>query len=82
MPDGAQVLAGRTGLGVGQGLGLLGQQGGQGALEQPLGGGLGGLLEGKQVSVQGGAGLAEGASRNDFAPLGSEVTEVLEFLGA
>jgi hypothetical protein len=79
--DGAQLLAGRTGLRVGQGLGLLGQQGGEGALEQPLRGGLGGLLEGEQVGVQGGAGVAEGAPGNDFAPLGGEVTDVLEFLG-
>jgi hypothetical protein len=82
VPDGAQLVAGRTGLGVGQGLGLLGQQGGAGALAPPLGGGVGGLLQGEQVSVHGGAGLAGGAWRNDFAPLGREVTEVLEFRGA
>ena len=78
---GAELLAVRTGLGVGQGLGLLCQQGGEGALEQPLSGGLGGLFEGEQIGVQRGAGIAESAAGNDFAPLRGKVTEILEFLG-
>jgi len=82
VPDGAKVVAGRTGLGVGQGAGLLGQQGGQSALEQALGRGLGRLFEGEQVGVQGRAGVAEGASGNDSAPLRSKVTEILELLGS
>jgi hypothetical protein len=66
---------------VREGLGLLAEQGGEGALEHSLGGGLGGLLQGEQVGVQRGAGLAERPAGNDLAPLGREITEVLEFLG-
>jgi uncharacterized membrane protein len=57
------------------------QEGGERALEQPLSGGLGGLLQGEQIGVQGRTGIAEGAAGNDFAPLGGKVTEILEFLG-
>jgi hypothetical protein len=63
-------------------VGLLGQQGGQGALEQALSGGLGSLLEGEQVGVHGRTAVAEGASGNDFAPLGCKVTEILELLAS
>jgi hypothetical protein len=66
---------------LGQGLGLLLEQGGEGALEHALGGGLGGLLQGEQVGVQGRALIAEGTAGGDFAPLGGEITEMLEFLG-
>jgi hypothetical protein len=65
----------------GQGLRLLGQEGREGALEQALGGGLRGLLQGEQVRVQGRAPVAEGPPGDDFAPLGGEVTELLEVLG-
>lgn len=81
MLDGTELLAVRTGLGVGQGLGLLFEERGERALEQPLGGGLGGLLQAEQIGVQGRTGIAEGAAGNNLAPLGSEVTEILEFLG-
>jgi hypothetical protein len=57
------------------------EEGGEGALEHPLGGGLGDLLRGEQVGVQGRALLAEHAAGCDFAPLGGEITEMLEFLG-
>jgi hypothetical protein len=70
----AGLLAIRTGLLVGEGLGLLLQQGAEGALQQPLGGGLGSLLEGEQIDVERGAGVAEGPAGKDFAPLGGEVT--------
>jgi hypothetical protein len=67
---------------VGQGLSLLGQQGGEGALEQALRSGLGDLLQGEQVGVQGRTGVAEGAAGNKFAPLGRRVTDILEVLGS
>jgi hypothetical protein len=69
----AGLLAVRTGLLVGEGPRLLPQQGAERALQQPLGGGLGGLLEGEQIDVERGAGVAEGPAGNDFAPLGGEV---------
>ena len=81
MLDGARSLAVRTGLAIRQGLGLLFEEGGEGALEQPLSGGLGGLLQGEEVGVQGRAGVAEGTAGNDFAPLVGKVTEILEVLG-
>jgi hypothetical protein len=68
-------------LGVRQGLGLLCQQRGERALEQPLSGGLRGLLQGKQVGVQRWAGITESAAGNDFAPLSGKITEILEFVG-
>ena len=79
--DGAGALAARTGALFGQGLGLLLQEGGEGALEHPLGGGLGGLLQGEQVGVQGRALRAERPAGGNFPPLGGEITEMLEFLG-
>ena len=81
MLHGAEVLAVRTGAVRRQGLGLLLEQGGEGALEHPLGGGLGSLLQGEQVGIQGRTNIAEGTAGNDFAPLGGKITEVLEFLG-
>jgi hypothetical protein len=66
---------------LGQSLGLLVEQRGEGALEDALGGGLGGLLQSEQVGVQGRSGIAESTARHDFPPLGSEITEMLEFLG-
>jgi hypothetical protein len=68
--DGAEVAAGGARALRGQGLGLLPQQGGEGALGQAAGGGVGDLLEGVEVDVEAGAAIAEGAAGNDFAPVG------------
>ena len=51
MLHGAGALAVRAGAVFGQGLGLLFQEGSEGALEHPLGSGLGDLLQGEQVGV-------------------------------
>jgi hypothetical protein len=57
------------------------QEGGEGALEQSPGGGVRDLLQGQEIDVQTGAGVAEGAAGDNFAPLGCQVTEVLELFG-
>jgi hypothetical protein len=62
-------------------LGLLLQEGGQGAFRQASGRSVGELLHGLEVGVQSGAVLAEGTSGNDFAPAGSEVTDFSEEFG-
>jgi hypothetical protein len=79
--DGAEALAIRTGAVLGQGLGLLIEQGGEGALEHALGGGLGGLLQGEEVGVQGRPLIAESPAGSNLSPLSGEITEMLEFLG-
>ncbi len=65
-----------------EGLGLLFQEGGERAFEQPAGGGDGDLFEGGQVGVEAGAGVPESASGHDFAPPGGQITEILEFFGS
>jgi len=78
--DGAGPPTARTGLLGPQGLGLLFEASLQGPLRQAGGRGLGDLLHGVEVDVEPGAGVAEGASGDDFAPLGGEGAEFLEFL--
>jgi hypothetical protein len=53
------------------------QEGAEGPCRQ-AGGGAGELLEGVEVGVQGGAGIAEGAAGDDFPPAGGQVTDFLE----
>jgi hypothetical protein len=79
--DGARPAAGGTGLFGSQGLSLLFEAGLQGPFGQAGGGRLGNLLHGVEIDVEPGSGVAEGASGDDFAPLGSEVTQFLELLG-
>jgi hypothetical protein len=62
-------------------LGLLLQQGGQDPFQKPLGGGLGGLLEGEQIDVQTRALVPEGLTGDDSAPAVREITEMREVLG-
>jgi len=64
-----------------QRLGLLLEEGLQGPLREPGGGGVGDLLPGAEIDVESGPVVAEGAPGDDFAPLGGEVLEFLEFLG-
>jgi hypothetical protein len=80
--DGTKLLALRTGLLFGQGLGLLFEQCAERALEQSLSGGLGSLFEGEEIGIQRRANVPESAAGNDFAPLGGKITEILEFLGS
>jgi hypothetical protein len=81
VPHRARLAAARAGLLGGQGPGLLLQQAGQGALRHAAGGGRGDLLKGQQVHVQARARVPEGPPRHEFAPLGGQVTDILEFLG-
>jgi hypothetical protein len=87
--EGARLAAGRTEaatVGAGQagaeGVGLLFEEGLQGALVEPGGGGLSDLLQGVEIDVESGPVVAEGAASDDFAPLGRQITEFLELLGS
>src|SRR5262245_21385992 len=79
--DHAGAYAIGTELLLAQGIGLLFQEGLEGALGKAGGGGTGDLLHGIQIDVEAGAVVAEGASGNDFAPAGGKVAEFLKFLG-
>jgi hypothetical protein len=57
------------------------QERGEGALGQSAGGDVGDLLQGEQIDVESGSGVAERAARDDFPPLGSQIAYILEFLG-
>lgn len=61
-------------------LGLLFQQGGEGALGQPGGGGGCDLLHGLEVNVATWARLPEGTASDDFPPLGRQHADFLELL--
>jgi hypothetical protein len=78
--DGAESAAVRTGLLAGKALGLLLQEGGEGALGQAPSGGSGDLLQGLEVDVQARAGVAEEATGHDFSPAGGQFVDFLEFL--
>src|SRR4051812_25622255 len=78
--DGTGASTVRTGGLLGQGLGLLVQQGGEGALGQAGGGGLSYLLQGREVGIQGRAGVAEGAAGYDPPPLRGQITDLLHLL--
>jgi hypothetical protein len=54
------------------------QGSGQGTLGQAGRGGAGALLHQVEVHVKAGAGLAEGAAGDDFAPAAGEVADLLE----
>jgi hypothetical protein len=56
------------------------EKGLQGSLGEPGGGGAGDLLHSIEIDIESGSVVAKGASGNDFAPLGGEVVEFLEFL--
>jgi hypothetical protein len=60
---------------------VLFQESGEGALGQTSSSGVGELLHGVKVGVQAGAGVAESAAGNDFAPASGQVTDFLEELG-
>jgi hypothetical protein len=64
-----------------QGVGLLFEEGLQSSLVEPGGGGLGDLLHGVEIDVEPRPLVAEGASGDDFAPLGGQIAEFLELLG-
>jgi hypothetical protein len=62
-------------------LGLLFEQGGEGAFGDAGRRGAGELLHGLEVGIQAGAAVAEGPAGDDFAPAGGEVTDFLEEFG-
>ncbi len=70
-----------TGELLAQGVGLLFEQGLQGALGEAGSGGLCDLLHSGEIDIESGAVIAEGASGDDFAPLGGEAAELLDFVG-
>jgi len=63
------------------GLGWLFQERTEGACREAGRGGAGELLQGREVGVEAGAGVAAGAAGDDFAPAGGEVTDFLEEFG-
>jgi hypothetical protein len=78
---GAGAAAVGAGLLRAEGLGLLLQGGGERAFGQPGGGRGGELLQGGEIEVEAGPGVAEGPPGDNLAPLGSEGTDILEVLG-
>jgi hypothetical protein len=79
--NGAGLAAVGAGLLVAQGVGLLLQEDGAGALGQSLGRLLGHLLQGAEVDVQRRAFRAESAAGHDFTPGGRQFTDVPEVFG-
>jgi hypothetical protein len=79
--EGAKPPAVGTGLLRAQGVGLLFQEGLQGALGEAGGGRVGDLLHGGEIDVESGPVVAEGASGDDFAPLCGEAAEFLDVVG-
>lgn len=64
-----------------QDLGLLFQQGGEGALGEASGRGAGELFHGLEIGVQAGAVVAVGPAGHDFAPASGEITDFSEEFG-
>jgi hypothetical protein len=59
---------------------LLSEQDGEGALGKSSSGSAGDVLQGLEINLGAGALFPEGASSNDFAPLGGGVSDFLEFV--
>ncbi len=79
--QGTRSSAVGTGLLLAQGISLLFEEGLQGALGESRGGDAGDMLHGIEIDVESRAVVAEGASGDDFAPLGGEAAKFVEFLG-
>jgi hypothetical protein len=77
----AGLATARTRLLLAEGVGLLFQEGSQSALGESGSGCRGELFQGGEVGVERGAGVAEGPTGKDFAPLSGEIMDVLEVLG-
>jgi hypothetical protein len=78
--EGAKPPAIGTGQLLAQGLGLLFKEGLHSPFGEAGGGGLGDLLHGGEIDVESGSVVAEGASGDNLAPLGSEAAEFLDFV--
>jgi hypothetical protein len=70
-----------AGLLLAQGIGLLLEKGLQRALGESGSGGEGDLFHRSEIDVESGPAIAKGASGDDFAPLGGEAAEFVDFLG-
>ena len=81
VPDGAGPATVGAGLGVAEGLGLLLQEGGQGALGQAPCGLQGHLLQGGKVHVVPRAVGSESAPGHDLAPPGRQLADGAEVFG-
>ncbi len=77
----AEASAGRAGELVGQVVGLAVEEGGEGALGQSVGGGLGDGLQGTEVKRGCGPVVGGDPAGDDFSPLAGQITEFLEVLG-
>jgi len=71
----------RTRLLLPEGIGLLFQEGGEGAFGESGRGGGCHLLQGGEIKVESGPLVAEGPAGDNFAPLGGQRADVLEVLG-
>jgi hypothetical protein len=80
-PDGAEGAASRAGLLRAEGVGLLFQEGGEGAFGESSSGSGGNLLQGGEVAIEAWSRVAEGPSGNNFTPLGGQIADVPEVLG-
>jgi hypothetical protein len=79
--DGTESAAVGARLLLVEGLGLLLQEGGKGALGQARRRGAGHLLHSIEIDVQARALVAEGTTGDDFAPTGGEGLDLLEEFG-
>jgi len=83
LAHGTRVATLRTGRLWGQGLGLEFKEGRERALGQAAGSGRGDLFQGEEVQFQEFRSRSpKGAACDNFAPLGGEVTDVVELLGS
>src|SRR5438874_13752546 len=79
---GTRPSAVRAGLLRAQGMGLLFEKGLQSSFGEPGSSSEGDLLHGSEIDIESRPLVAIGASGDNFAPLGSEVAEFLEFFGS
>jgi hypothetical protein len=81
VPHGARPAAAGARLLVAEGLGLLFEEGGKGALGESGGGRGGELLQGGERDSEARPVVAEGPPGDDFAPLGGQSADLVEVLG-
>jgi hypothetical protein len=79
MANNAKVAAFGAALLSSEGVGLLFQEGSQGALYQAMSSGSSELLHGLEVDVHAWARLAKDAACDDFSPASGQVTDLLKF---
>lgn len=77
----ARPATGGARLLLAEGSSLLFQEGRESALGEPGRGRSGELFQGREGGVEPGSGLAEGPAGDNLAPLGGQITDLLEVLG-